>query len=124
MTTNARRVVLVAVAAVLVGAAGWVLLVLGPRLAIPDETGRAVGVAPVVVTPAPTAPALDPAADPATTPAPTPAPAPTAAPTDSGGATVVPGPEPVEVGDDNGGNRGGGGGDDSGGSGRDHAEDG
>ena len=118
MTTNARRAALVLLAALLVGAVAWVLLVLGPRLTIPDEPGRAVDVAPVVVTPAPTAPPLDPGAPATPTPIPTPAPA----PTDSGGATVVPGPEPVEVGDDNGGGRGRGG-DDGGGSGRDHPED-
>jgi hypothetical protein len=114
MATNARRVALVVLAAALLGAACLAVLVLGPRLAIPDESGRAVDVAPVVVTPTPTSPApTEPSRDPA--PA---SPAPSA--TDAGGTTVVPGPEPVEVGDDNGGDRGG---DDGGGSGRDHPED-
>jgi hypothetical protein len=118
MTDTGRRVVLAAIAAVLVGVVCWVALVLGPRLAIPDETGRAVDVAPVVVTPAPTPSP----ASPTDAAAPTPAVTPSASPTDSGGAAVVPGPDPVEVGDDTG---GGSGRDDDtgGGSGRDHPED-
>jgi hypothetical protein len=112
MAGTGRRVVLAVLAAALVAVVCWVLL--APRFAIPDETGRAVDVAPVVVTPVPTTSPTGP-----TIPAvPTPAPAPS--PAESGGPAVVPGPEPVEVGDDNGGDRDD---DTGGGSGRDHPED-
>jgi hypothetical protein len=111
MAGTGRRVVLAVLAAALVAVVCWVLL--APRFAIPDETGRAVDVAPVVVTPVPTTSPTGPASPP-------PPPAPSSSPTESGGPAVVPGPEPVEVGDDNGGDRDD---DTGGGSGRDHPED-
>ncbi|MFD3449131.1 hypothetical protein ACFDTO_31665 [Microbacteriaceae bacterium 4G12] len=120
MTSTARRVLLGALAVVLVGLLGGALLALGPRLAIPDEAGRAVDVAPVVVTPVPTPPPADPAPVPAQPPAPVQTPSESPDDGDDDGATVVPGPEPVEVGDDNGGDDND---DDGGGSGRDHPED-
>lgn len=123
MSSTARRMLLAALAVVLVAVLGGALLALGPRLAIPDEAGRKVDVAPVVVTPGPAAPPADPAPTPGQPPAPAPTPSPSESPEspddDDDGATVVPGPEPVEVGDDNGGDDG----DDDGGSGRDHPED-
>ena len=123
MTSTARRVLLGVLAVVLVGLIGGALLALGPRLSIPDEAGRAVDVAPVVVTPAPSPPPADPTPVPGEPPAPAPTPSPSESPDedDDDGATVVPGPEPVEVGDDNGGDDGDDGG--SGRSGRDHPED-